>query len=319
MLRAMLPLLLLACTSAPSGGPGDTGDPGDLLDGGGADTGQVDPGPVEPLFSYALVADPHVTGPGDRVDRLVQALQWVEAEREARDIELVFVLGDIAWADGWEEAVTALQTLSVPWMPVQGDNPIQVGEEPGFEQHFGAQLAQLGEALPGWSRAPLPVDDPVNGGQAWLQNYGFDHQGVRFIVLDWNSRVIGGAWGEMPDLHDFEGGTLPFLRQELDGLDADGLDERVVLLTHMPMIQGPGSFDVAEGKVLIDLLGPRADLVAANHAGHLHGSAEGDWPECGMLVDTTDATWDDVVSVRIVSVGQDRVKLHYDNVVVELE
>lgn len=306
--------LVLACTAAPSTDSGATDGDSEA----GPDGGAIDPGPAEFVFSYALIADPHVTAAGERVERLVTALDWIEAEREERGIELVFILGDIAWSEGWDEAVAAFQALSIPWLPVQGDNPIQVGEEAGFEQTFGPELAELGTSLDGWSRAALPVDDPVNAGQAWLQNYAFDHRGLRFIALDWNSRMIDPLWGETPDLHDFEGGTLPFLRGELQAL-GEGLDERVVLLTHMPMIQGPGSFDVKEGQAMIGTLGPYAELVYANHAGHLHGSAEGSWDECGMLVDTTDATWDDIVSLRVVGVSQDRVSVHYANELIELE
>lgn len=166
----------------------------------------------------------------------------------------------------------------------------------------------------------MPVDNPVQGGQSWLQNYGFKHRGLRFVALDWNSREIGTLWGETPDLHDFTGGTLPFLQTELDTAAATGgLDERVVLFSHMPMIMGPGTFDVTEGATLEAALGPRADLVQGNHAGHLHGNAEDEWEACGLVVDTTDATFDDVVSLRLVNVLQDAVQVQYESEIIVVE
>ena len=105
--------------------------------------GRIDSGRVgDPVaqFSFALIADPHITGPGEHEERLRAAVAAVEERVASDNIELVFVLGDIAWSGGYDLAHAA---LSVPWVPVQGDNPIQVGEEDGFELAFSDQLLSL--------------------------------------------------------------------------------------------------------------------------------------------------------------------------------
>ena len=150
---ALLPMLgLLACTAAgPQVAP-------DVTD----DTAEASTGPEahepEHLFTFGLLADSHVTGTGDHLERLGLAVDALEAE--ATDLAFVAVLGDIAWGGGWELARERLDTLSVPWVPVFGDNPIQVGEETGFHETFGAHLDALGPALEGWTVAPVPVTPP---------------------------------------------------------------------------------------------------------------------------------------------------------------
>ena len=81
-----------------------------------------------------------MTGGGDHDARLQAAVAETNARIEAEGIELVFILGDIAWGDGYDLAHAALSELAVPWVPVLGDNPIQVGEETGFEDAFSSRL-----------------------------------------------------------------------------------------------------------------------------------------------------------------------------------
>lgn len=304
-------LLLVACAAEGEGPPKDSGSPA---------AEDADPTVAVPQyqFSYALLADPHVTGPGENEARLRSAVDWVAGAAGDRNIELSFILGDIAWGEGFDEALAALAGLPMPWVPVLGDNPIQAGDEAAWHEAFDAHYDELAEQLPGWSRAPAPVADPVNGGEAWLQNTAFDHRGLRFLAVDWNTRVIAELLGEMPDLHDFEGGTLPFVEAELAGL-SPGLDERVVFLSHMPMMNVIGGFDAEEQAVLEGVLGPHAGLVHGNHAGHLHGNSEGEWEACGLQLDITDATWDDEVSVRVVDVWSDGLRHSFTSEVVVVE
>lgn len=331
--------LALACSppaASPDSGGTASSDSGssdsDSSDSGSSsslDSGSTDSGATsspEYAFSYALIADPHVTGPGDHEQRLIDAVAWIEEHAEARDIQLVFILGDIAWNDGFDPAIAALSQLSMPWVPVIGDNCIQSADEEAWHQAFSPQLDHLAATLPGWTRQAGVIDNPERGVPSWFQSYGFDHDGLRFVALDWNTRVVATGWGELPDLHDFDGGTLPFLREELDGLAEEGdggageaLDERVVFLSHMPMFHGPGGFDVDEKDVLEPLLGPYADTVRGNHAGHLHGNGEMEWEAVGMHIDTTDATWDDVNALRVVDVYRGARRFTYQDEIVEIE
>jgi len=295
-----VPLISVACGSSSAPKSARSGDSA-LPTAGSADSGVPESEPVE-VFRFGIIADPHVTGAGDHLDRLNAAVTHLNAAHTDAPLAFVAVLGDIAWGGGWDVSRDALSALTMPWVPIQGDNPIQVGEEIGFSTTFGPQLDALATQLDGWQRGSIPTPDPVYG-EVWLTNLAFEVQGVTVVGLDLNSREVGTILGETPDLFDIPGGTLPFFESVLDGLEPDGLDARVLMLTHMPMLYGLGFFDLDEVAVLEERLSGRADLLGINHAGHLHAHAEGDWPELGFDVTVTDATWDDDNSVRLVTVS----------------
>ena len=312
-MRALLPLLLTAC--GPDAGPADR-TAVDSAD--SADSASPAEGPLTPRFSFVVIADPHVYGPGEHADRLAAAVSWVNEHAAERDLQLVVVLGDIAWNDGIPLANELLGELTVPWVPVLGDNEIQSGDAEAFHVIFADQVAALHDQLDAFSIAPTPVDDPVWGRPSWLQNLAFTHQGVRFISADWSSRDLDTLWGETPDLHEFEGGTWPWLEAQLS--DTSTLpDDAVVLLSHMPLFSGPGGLTVDEAARVVETLDPHRDVVWANLAGHLHGSSSMDWDEAGLEVHVTDATWDDDNAVRVITVtGNDqRFAYAHDLVVVQ--
>lgn len=273
-----------------------------------ADTGILETAPVE-AFRFAVLADPHVTGPGAHLERLQAAVDHLHALHAEQPLELVVVLGDIAWGDGWEPALGALSALPVPWVPVQGDNPIQVGEEVRFSEVFGGQLSHLATVMPGFEQGEVAVADPVYG-TVWLTNAAFSVGEVTFVVADWNSRDQDTIFGETPDLFDVPGGTLPFVEAAVAGA-AGTLDGRVVMLSHMPFLAGPGFFDLDEQAILEDRLGRHQDALGLALAGHLHVHAEGDWPELGVDVVVTDATWDDTLSARVVTVSTTNQRVLY--------
>jgi hypothetical protein len=286
----------------------------DSSDSGVPDTGEVVETEAVPAFSFGIIADPHVTGEGEHLDRLHAAVAHLASVHADAPLEFVVVLGDIAWRDGWDDASSALDALPVPWVPIQGDNPIQVGEEQGFITAFGPQLDHLAAGLDGWQHLPSPVDDPIYE-QVWLTNIAFEVDGVTFVGLDWNSRDTETILGETPDLFDVEGGTLPFLESVLEQTAAtDGLAGRVITLTHMPMMWGPGFFTVDEVAVMESRIGPYSDLLLANLAGHLHGNGSTEWEALDMDVHVTDAPWDDENLVRVAHISKTNLR-----VVLELE
>ncbi len=304
----VFPLLLLACRDP--GGPGRAGASDDT---GPASPGDTATAEATHAFTYAILADPHVTSTGEHAARLQAAVAAIAALPADRSPDLVFILGDIAWGGGWTPAYEALDALPMPWVPVLGDNPIQVGEEQGFQATFSDHLDALEATLPGWTRADIPVSGP-DGAPLWLQNARIDWKGVRFVALDWNTRVIASGWGELPDLHDVDGGTLPFLVDALETLP-DGPDDRVVLLSHMPLVPG---LDLDEQAELIAAIDPWRDAVWGNHAGHLHGNGRATWDEADLEIRTTDAVWDDVNTFRLVEAWSDGRTFSYVDELVEL-
>lgn len=298
-------LLLLACASPTS-------------DSGVAE-GDVEEGPLVPLFTFAIVADPHVTTPGVNADRLAQALDWIDTNREAQDIQLVIVVGDIGWGDeGLALSHDLLASLTVPWVPILGDNEIQYGSEEGFDTTYAEHFATLGATLENFRRGSTPVDNPEYGVPSWFQDLSFDFRGVHFIGLDWCSREIGTIYGEMADLHQFAGGTWGWLEADLAEL-GEGPIDRVVLASHNPMHLSPGAFDLAEIDTLDALLAAYDDALYANFAGHYHATGEDPPSDRPIGVYVTDATWDDELSIRLVAVSGNDARITYEHTLVTIE
>lgn len=282
-------LALAACGSPPpsadsADSAGETGEP-----------------PLEPLFSFAVFADPHLTDNEEKEDRLAAAVTWVNEQAEARGVALVFVVGDIGWGGGLERAEEVLGELVVPYAPVIGDNEIHFGDEENFDVVFGEQYGRLAETFPDWRRGAVEVWDPNRGETVWLQNFSFSFEGLRFVGLDWCSRDDDPLASEMAELHDFEDGTLPFFEEELTTLPA-GPEENVLLFSHHPMMLLPGGFMEPYWSELAGLASPQGARIAGAYAGHLHVDYEDAVEEADYEVFITDAIWDDDVTVRLVSV-----------------
>ncbi|MEE2830064.1 MAG: metallophosphoesterase [Myxococcota bacterium] len=261
------------------------------------------------VFSFVVLADPHIAGPVAHVDRLNAAVAWVNAHLEERAIERVVVLGDIGWSGGLETARNSLDALAVPYVPVLGDNAVQVGDEQAFEETFAPRFAALSWELAAWNRAALPVWHDAVDGDAWLQNTRFEHSGVLFISQDWNARGVSGALGEFGELNDVAGGSWSWLESALTGA-SERPRESIVLLSHVPM--APAVFDLAERERFAALVSPFGDQIFANFGGHLHVDYEEEFVEAGYATYVTDATWDDEITLRLVEVWSDGLAMSYE-------
>ena len=323
-MRAPLPLLLwlaaAACSSSSEAGAAgadavdaadDAAAPADA-DATAGDTD--DAAPFASLFSFVVMADPHVTGAGDHADRLAAALAWVNSQAEARSIELVLVVGDIAWGAGLPLARELLDALAVPYVPIIGDNEVQTGDEQAFAETFGPVYDALAGRLDSFSRAPLPVAHPA-GVDAWLANSSFDHRGVHFATLDFCVRALGGIMGETGELHDYEGGTWPWLAADLAGREG-GPADGIVLAAHVPM--QVVIFDAEELTKVAALFGRYAAQLYGFFAGHVHVNFEGPLPDGSGTLFVTDATHDGVNTVRLVRVSGNGAAFRYDHERVEV-
>ncbi len=258
-------------------------------------------------FTIAAIADPHVSGSLDAQERLAGVVAWVSEHAAEEDIELVVISGDIAWDSGLDVARALLDELPVPYLPVIGDNEIQSGSEEAFWQTFADHYEVLAAETEDFRQAPVPLWNPDQDAQSWPINFSLTHKGVRLVALDWGTRYIGGILGEMADLHDFEGGTLRWLDEEL-ALHGDGPEGGMLLLSHHPMHVSPGAFDVTEHATLAALLAPYTGRIWANLAGHYHVSVEETDEEAGYDVLITDAVWDDEITIRLVEVWGNGVR-----------
>lgn len=301
-MRVWLCLGLMGCVAAVDDGAGDTD---------GADDTDVAVQQPTFVFRFAVLADPHVTSEGEHADRLRAAMAWIEAQRDDRSIELVLVLGDVAWSNGLSVAAGILGSTTLPVVPIIGDNEVHGGSEEAYDATFADHYADLGARLPGFARAPTPVWNEPLAQDSWFQNFAFDHHGVRFIGLDWASRVDDPLVGEFADLNEVDGGTWDWFTDQLGELGT-GRSERAVLLTHNPMLYLPGGLFAGDQDRVTALLEPWSDVVAAAYGGHLHLDMADRAPEpAGYEVFVTDATWDDEVRVRLVEVWDDGRTLSY--------
>ena len=271
------------------------------------------PGPTQPqperLFTLAVLADTHISGSLEREQRLAAAVAWINAEAPARAIELVVVLGDIGWAGGTARAKELLDALDMPYVPLVGDNELH-GWEEDFAAVFEPQYDALVGQLEDYRRAATPIDNPLAGQPSYLQTFAFSHRGSRFYALDWCIRGEDGVLAEFGDLHDYEGGTWRWFEEDFNAQLAaieGGERESVILLSHIPMMLG--AFDHPEMDALEGLLLPEVDYVYANLAGHVHFDMFSEEP--GWDVYTTDATWDDDDTVRLIEVSSDGSERSY--------
>ncbi len=262
---------------------------------------------LEFLFSFAVVADPHLSTTVEHDERLAGAVAWINDNAAAENIELVWVVGDIGWGEGLLRAPGLLGELTPPYVPIIGDNEVHFGDEENFDQVFEPTYSELGSTFDDFQRGQIEVYNPQFDQTSWLQNFSFSHRGLRWIGLDWCSRDTG-LQGEFAELHDFDGGTLPFFQNELAPLEATE-SEDVLLFSHHPM--HIGLFDLAEMETLTATTGPIAGRVAGAWAGHLHLDGAVEVPDAGYTAFVTDATWDDENTVRLVQVHGNGQRFEY--------
>lgn len=263
---------------------------------------------MEHLFDFVIIADPHIAGPVAHEERLASAVVWINEHRDEYGIDLTLVLGDIGWGEGLPPALGLLEVLTMPFVPVIGDNVVASGGEEDFETTFASTFEALATELEAWERADLPVWHNSAEAEAWLQNVRFEHKGVLFISQDWNVRDTTGIMAEFGELNDVKGGSWDWLGAALQGAE-DRADESILVLSHVPM--APVSFDLEERARFAELIAPIRDKVYANFAGHLHVDYEEEFPGAGYSTFVTDATWDDAISLRRVSVYGDGERMNY--------
>lgn len=277
------------------------------------DTAVTEP-PMAELFSFVVIADPHVTESNiEHQERLAAAVEWINDNAASEQIELVWVVGDTGWSGGVPIVRALLEGLTTTWVPVLGDNEVHLGAEEAFDDTFRDQYAVLEASMESWSRGTVQTVDPVTGRDMWLQNFAFEYRGIRWLGLDWISRE-DGILGELAEVHDFPDGTLPFFDGQVSG--ASGAQDSVLMFSHHPMHLP--SFDLAELDKLFGVTAPSGARVAANYAGHYHVSGE-EFVEGGDYdVFVTDATWDDENTIRLVRVSGNGLRFEYSQELVVL-
>jgi len=289
-LALFLPLFLTSCGS-------DSEDGGD----------SVEP-EMEDLFTFVVLADPHIAGPLEHEERLQKAVSWINSVAEERHIELVVVVGDIGWGSGLERSRELLDELEVTYVPLMGDNEVQTDDEERYVMVYESQFERLEDELEEWMKVKESTIHPESGEPVWLQNLRFEHKGVLFVGVDTIIRGVDGIMGEFGTLNDYPGGSWPFLEEVLSDAEFRPY-ESIVLAGHVPIMTG--TMDTQEMADVATLVGPVGEWVYAHFAGHLHIDHEADLVEQGMKLFVTDATWDDDITLRMVEVRGNGVRMEY--------
>jgi len=267
-------------------------------------------------FSFAVLADPHLYGEKEHEKRLRSCVAWINANRRTHAIDLVFVLGDIGKGrSGLRTARSILNGLTVPFVPVLGDNEIQKGDETEFNRVFEPHYRSLEGILDNWRRQPTPVWNPEHRQESFLQNFSFDHRGLHFLGIDWCTRIRIPIIGEQADLHDFPGGTFPWFQEDIEYAPKD-FAENILMMSHHPMHDltlGIGGFDFREQRMVEDFTRQYGKHVFANFAGHYHLNWHTIRFRGQFELIMTDGTWDDENTIRIVRVENDGRSFSYSH------
>ena len=193
-------------------------------------------------FSFAIIADPHINGSKNHKEKFISATNWIIDNKDKKDIQLVFVVGDIAWGGprGNRNLRTAgvildrLNHAGIPYIPIIGDNEIQKSSEKEFHEAFNKQYKYLSNVLEHWRKAPTPVK------RKYLQNFSFDYKGCHFVCCDFNPRQLDNEGGE---LHDFSGGSWQWFKNDIETC-SKSKKESIVIITHIGMFRtGFGTAD----------------------------------------------------------------------------
>ena len=269
-------------------------------------------------FSIAVLADPHIAGGGEHSERLMQTVQWINEQKESRNIAMVVVLGDVGWDEGLVESKELLDELEMPYVPVIGDNEVYYGDEANFGTVYGPQYELLSTTFDDWNKDGEAVWNPEEEEDSWFYNFAFSHKGLRLITADWSARTDAPYFSEMGDLHDFAGGTWTFFESEIQSLQGRK-ENSVIMLSHIPMFMSPGSFDVAESERIAGLTNAYSDFIYADFAGHFHVNVDSELEDGGFEVFVTDAIWDDEITIRMLEVWENELEFSYVHEMIEFQ
>lgn len=324
-----LPLLLLLPLAACCGEDSGLDDSGDGRD------------PTLPScpFSFVVLTDTHVgEGQQDHGDEgwddaggegssaaeatLGAAVDATNALLEGDDPPaFAVILGDLTDSgerSELERARDQLARLELPWLPLLGNHDVwpytatTEAQAPSGDalmlEVFADAFLQAEAELPGLARAPS-VWNPEIEAESHLVNLAFEHCGVRFVALDTNTRVHApdGDPGVGPEaaLHDFEGGSWPWLMDDLTQGPGAGAGPVVVLAHHPFSVSSWTSLDQESfARVEEDLAAHGLEQrVRAFLGGHLHFEIEQEGP-LGIPVVLSDATKDGA-GPRVLRMGED--------------
>jgi len=197
-------------------------------------------------FKFAVISDthlePNVPAPSLFLSNTVEFLNRI---KDSENIKVVFVIGDLTdKATSFAEVKSILSNLKIPYIPMLGNHDIMVNNAswaepvPTGDLIFVREFREQFEKMPGLQWQNKETFNPSIRASSWFPNFRLKIGRLVFLGVDYASRTSGRNWlfnGVFPraELHDFPGGTLPWLEGTLKDISKDDISE-VVLLQHYP-------------------------------------------------------------------------------------
>lgn len=227
--------------------------------------------------------------------RLRKTVQWINIHADSLKIKFVIVTGDITDSGERSELMKfkeIMDGLNIPYVPLIGNHdmwPYTRQDEAAtpcgdslINAMFSEQFLKLKSSLKNWNDGTRLIRtlNPETNNHNYFQNFSFQYNNYTFILSDFGTRhhAEPGELGVGPqaDLHDFGGGTFPWLRTELEKYKTGS--ENVFLFTHWPLTKDPlvnvhlssMAFGPQEYKKLAAMLYPYRANIAAWFSGHIH-------------------------------------------------
>jgi len=249
------------------------------------------------LWSFAIITDLHI-GRGYHpnysrqddyflIERLERVVEWINNNRESKNIKFLLVLGDISDSGEYlelEKAKDILHELDIPYIPVIGNHDIfyytddeQHTDKCYFEGVFKDQFEKL-EKDPDFNlrlQKPIPLNPEghLSVDPYYLLNYRFTYGGIKFIALDFNSRKLP-PW---PFNKEGVGSDAVLYPETTSWLDQNlKKGEPTILLSHHAITTDPfyaftdGTLNGELNDLVKIIEGSKAKVIA-HLAGHIHG------------------------------------------------
>lgn len=236
---------------------------------------------------------------GEPAERLRAAVDWINANYQAKNIKFVLLSGDLTDSgekSEFEKLKAIMADCRIPYVPVMGNHDAWPYVRYQYESHkadgdsmINAIFADVYDSckrfFPVWDDGTrlTPVWNPETNDHSYLQNFYFGYDGFLFMALDFNPRyhVILDNFTQLPapgigpeaQLMDWDGGTFRWMQQALQSMPGKG-NRNIVLYSHHPPVREIFAtwyaLDPAEYEKISDLLYAYRQNMGLWLAGHIH-------------------------------------------------
>ena len=236
---------------------------------------------------------------GRPAERLRAAVNWINANYQAKNIKFVIVSGDLTDSGEKSEFQKFREIMSackIPYVPLMGNHDAWPYVRYQFESHKADGDSVINEVFAdvydsckhffqSWNDGTRLTQtlNPETNDYSFLQNFYFEYDGFLFVALDFNPRYHvfkdnlthkpAPGIGPEAQLMDWDGGTFRWLEQTLQTIPDKG-NHNIILYSHHPPTQEIFAtwyaFDRSEYTKISDLLFSYKQNMGMWSAGHIH-------------------------------------------------